>query len=1505
MKGKNKGFFTFGLAALALMLSLSLALSGCSFTGRRGTDPVSDSSSEEEEQPDRSEVPDDEDPDEESSSSQEQKEESSSSRQDSSKEGQASSAVSSAASAASPAPASSAPPVSSGSKPAASSAPPASSAGSKVSSGSSSANSSSSSKGSGSAASGSFKNVTYVQKGAYTKKESFQNASIKGSGMLIQNKVFYGDVTITDKAGDEGITLQDTEIRGTLTVQGGSDWLKLYGCKIDKLVADYAGAKIYASKGTSVDSVTVKKNATLQEGDLTRNASGFEDIEVSGKSGDTLSLSLKKLETGKLTTRSKAVVSTDEDTKIDIFNARAETRIRGEGEIGELTSYVDGVYYDKKPNKLFTSGGADRPRPYDSSSDWEGNNSSDDEEYDWDKEDVSIDQIDDVVVERGKELTVRVDSDARSLTASSSDRSVATVSVGSNADRLTITAKKVGEATITVKGRRNGYNPDTVKFTVQVVSNASESPKITVVSGDPAAWTNRDVTISFRVSDSDLYEVRADGHTWRNGQTDYSFSVSKNGEYTIEAVDAKGNTAKTAVKVTRMDKEAPQITDLAAAGLNVTFKVTDAGSGVSPSKVQVKSSDGATFTPTLQNGVYRFTGENGKSYTISAADEAGNAAAAKSVSVQADQKPVFSAKPAITADADSYRQQKTVSFAVTYPNGMQPSILVEPAQQASGLQALTTSAAGEGYSVCTYTFAALAQGSYTVTATNAAGSAAEKVNVTKIDRQGPQISEPVVENAAALQPQKKVTFRVTDEGAGVLSVTVDRNIGALKPDKDGVYTFTATAAQTYTIVAADGADNISTRAVAVSNIGNPTAPPAAEIPEATISEPLITPAGFAKELTVSFKVQSQVQAAVDVQYNGSSIPVAGPDANGDYRFTAADNGDYMIIVRNGSKAPAQKTVTVSTVDNTPPEIGEPLVDAATLQVTFDVSDAGSGLQSVTVNQNIGTLTPNADKKYSFKGEAGKTYIITAVDAAGNSVSKTLVISAAPAPAPSPDQPQQPDSAAGKPVIGELEYPSEAIRNALMPSKPVTFKVTGVDAADIVSVTTEDGRPIYVKDGICQLSAEKSSYTITVTTKQGVSVSKNFMVENISEKQEEPVAQATISGSDPTGWTDKKAVVRFTVQSETPVSDVTVSNGTVQQDSTGYYFEAAANGDYTVTVKNGSPTPATHTFHVATIDSQPVSVVFSDANSGSAQAKSLEKMVSFTVNAGESMKEGTVKVTLLPKSGKEVSCPVSGSLSEGYSFTAAQNGTYTVTAVNGAGQSGSASITLDNIGPNASMIGTPKLTPEGWTNGDVTVSFTLQNAEKLSVSASREGATVMPAPKQNANGSYSFAASQNGTYTITITSAYGDTAEKQVSVSNVDKTAPAALPALLSQDANKTPLPADSATASHPIATSDPLFSVSIPATEAEQSAVSVEYSLDKGTKWSAVPVPNASAAAVGQIILPALNEGSSATSYTLWLRAVDKAGNAGQPVTYTITLNAAPAASPEQGEKQEGEEVTE
>ncbi len=187
--------------------------------------------------------------------------------------------------------------------------------------------------------------------------------------------------------------------------------------------------------------------------------------------------------------------------------------------------------------------------------------------------------------------------------------------------------------------------PTTV--TVSKIDNAlPTAPKVT---GNPTAWTNKDVTLTAASTDSQSgvtaysFSTVENNYTW---QTANSYKVTANGTYYVYAKDAVGHiSAVTKVVVSKIDKTkpaAPKITGNPTAWINknitLTASTTDTGSGVAAYSF---STTAGTYA--WQTGAAKAVAAN-VAYYVYAKDAAGNISAATAVTVNKIDKtaPVIS-----------------------------------------------------------------------------------------------------------------------------------------------------------------------------------------------------------------------------------------------------------------------------------------------------------------------------------------------------------------------------------------------------------------------------------------------------------------------------------------------------------------------------------------------------------------------------------------------------------------------------------------------------------------------------------------------------------------------------------------------------------------------------------------------------------------------------------------------------------------------------------------------
>ena len=534
----------------------------------------------------------------------------------------------------------------------------------------------------------------------------------------------------------------------------------------------------------------------------------------------------------------------------------------------------------------------------------------------------------------------------------------------------------------------------------------------------------------------------------------YHFEVDKNGTYTITAVILEGTTEKAratqTVEVKGIDSEKPVIAITQNQNGVVEFTVTD----LNPVTATFDGKDiQMALKATSQDKVYGGRVENvqpGK-HTIVATDEAKNQASADVVVAAAKQQPTLKAGnqqvnetatnvtiPIEVSDADGNAAQVKVtsdkgqltgsgsSYTLTVTengtytvtaedsdsNRTQVQIPVEaikgnvaPTLKAGNQQVNETAtsvvipievsdAGGNAAQVkvtsdkgqltgsgSSYTLTVTENGTYTVTAEDSKGSR------TQVQIPVEAIKGNVAPTIAAEQPQinaTNATIRVTvhnNGGTEITSVT-DQNLNAAALQADGSYLLTVTEDGSYTITAINKAGKSAYTTVVVSGIDR--TPPVVEQPTVSYNENMTS--------------GQIVLKANDGNGSGiAKVTASGVEmslSEGNYILNVTQNGEYTIVVTDKAGNQAQTQVTVNGIDKTNPDIRQTSDNNGWKQkheVTFAVTDEGSGVSSVQVTKDGKTITHSEGNGYRFTAEENGSYLITATDKAGNSATKTVEI----------------------------------------------------------------------------------------------------------------------------------------------------------------------------------------------------------------------------------------------------------------------------------------------------------------------------------------------------------------------------------------------------------------------------------------------------------------------------------------------------------------------------------
>lgn len=544
----------------------------------------------------------------------------------------------------------------------------------------------------------------------------------------------------------------------------------------------------------------------------------------------------------------------------------------------------------------------------------------------------------------------------------------------------------------------------------------------------------------------------------------YHFEVDKNGTYTITAVILEGTTEKAratqTVEVKGIDSEKPVIAITQNQNGVVEFTVTD----LNPVTATFDGKDiQMALKATSQDKVYGGRVENvqpGK-HTIVATDEAKNQASADVVVAAAKQQPTLKAGnqqvnetatnvtiPIEVSDADGNAAQVKVtsdkgqltgsgsSYTLTVTeNGtytvtaedskgsrtqvqipveaikgnVAPTIAAEQPQINATNATIRVTVHNNGGTEITsvtdqnlnaaalqadgsYLLTVTEDGSYTITAINKAGkSAYTTVVVSGIDRTPPVVEQPTVsynENMTSAQ----IVLKANDgNGSGIAKVTAS---GAEMSLSEGNYLLNVTQNGEYAIVVTDKAGNQAQTQVTVNGIDK-TNPDIRQTSDNS---------GWKQKHEVTFAVTDESSGISSVQVTKDGKTITHSEGNG-YRFTAEENGSYLITGTDKAGNSATKTVEIKTVDQTAPTVVPQLKNGDKAINPYNGKDASiyqggkvTGY-TVTVPQEATAASPlsvqvKTDKQTEFKTlskdkmkiiltEGTHTITLRAIDGAGN------------------------------------------------------------------------------------------------------------------------------------------------------------------------------------------------------------------------------------------------------------------------------------------------------------------------------------------------------------------------------------------------------------------------------------------------------------------------------------------------------------------------------------------
>ena len=512
-----------------------------------------------------------------------------------------------------------------------------------------------------------------------------------------------------------------------------------------------------------------------------------------------------------------------------------------------------------------------------------------------------------------------------------------------------------------------------------------------------------------------------------------------------------------------------------------------------------------------------------------------------------------------------------------------------------------------------------------------------------------------------------------------------------------------------------------------------------------------------------------------VTYTGPGGVSGSVDGNGSGAVNVTQNGLYNFTLTFDGET-VKTSASVSKIDRQAPELTlrAPNPEGTvyhTLTFAGSASDALSGVERVEYALSGGQNPPAGDWTtaaldsgggFSIEYAAGQDeqetiYLhLRAIDKAGNTASqKTSAYTVVRAPTEQEE-----------PVI-TLDYDGAEPSGWVTGPLTLNWKVTNPGAGGYTVYTgmlDKNGVPAAVTNSAQgSISVESNGlYSVSVVDKNQNDASAFLVVSKIDS--DAPVLE---NYAVPGGWAQSKTVALSGVtDAVSPVLDAN-GNPTGVYDGSGvkmvewkpengsytvirpdarsgdYAFEVKQNGDYTVRLTDLLNNRDTYTIKVTGIDTAGPSIENISGNPGSWTSQ--DAAISFTVTDAVSgvqsvtVKRGTAEIPAAQGSGGT------------WSFTAAQNGVYTITAVDAAGNTGTQTVTVDKIDKTE-----PGISASCDTSGSAKLLVTLQVAAGesgvRSVTVQKgTGTTAVTIPYDNG---YSYKITDPGTYTFTVVNGAG-------------------------------------------------------------------------------------------------------------------------------------------------------
>ncbi|HUJ44066.1 MAG TPA: immunoglobulin domain-containing protein [Opitutaceae bacterium] len=548
---------------------------------------------------------------------------------------------------------------------------------------------------------------------------------------------------------------------------------------------------------------------------------------------------------------------------------------------------------------------------------------------------------------------------------------------------------------------------------------AASAPVFTVQPASQTAIAGASVTFTAAASGvpTPTYQWRKNGSSI-SGATSTSYTITgvataDAGTYTVVASNSAGSiTSAGATLVVTTAVSAPVITmqpvsQTVTAGTSVTFTVAASGSPT-PTFQWRKNGTSIGGATNASYTIASVASTDAGTYTVVATNSAGSATSNGAILTvnPAASAPVFTTQPV--------SQTATVGSSVTFTAAASGSPTPSYRWRKNGVN--ISGATSSSYRIASVTTSSA--GTYTVVATNSAGSATSNGAVLTVKSAGTAPSFTVQPMSLTATVGTSVTFTAVASGSPAPTYQWRKNGTNITGATGSSYLIASVAsgdAGTYTVVASNSAGSATSNGAVLTVTAGATAP-------SFVTQPASQTVPAGTSVTFSVNVTGSPVPTLQWQKGGANIAGATGASYTIASVSAGDAGTYAVVATNsaGSATSNSATLTVTAALMAPTITSQPASQTVTVgsPVTFTGAASGSPTPTLQWQKDGVDITGATDPSFAIAsvvaGDAG-TYTLVATNSAGSAVSNGAVLTvnfAAAAPSFA-SQPQNQSASAGQ------------------------------------------------------------------------------------------------------------------------------------------------------------------------------------------------------------------------------------------------------------------------------------------------------------------------------------------------------------------------------------------------------------------------------------------------------------------------------------------------------------